>query len=104
MEKRKITKEKVLISLDKELVNRLRRSKTKTSTLINSLLWKHYSPPSSLQSEMPYKAKIPSSSLGRIIKLGNGVRGVELCETLQDPSLYNSNLQLNQTNNFTIND
>ena len=43
MPKTKQSKEKILISLDKELVKRLRNTKIKASTLINGLLWKHYS-------------------------------------------------------------
>jgi len=43
MNTRKVTKERVNITLDKEIVKRLKRSKSKTSTLINHLLYKHFS-------------------------------------------------------------
>ncbi|MCA9459144.1 MAG: hypothetical protein KC550_01190, partial [Nanoarchaeota archaeon] len=44
-------KEKITITLDKELVNRLKSSNTKISTLINHLLYKHYSQVSLPQSQ-----------------------------------------------------
>jgi hypothetical protein len=43
MPKTKQSKEKIHISLDKELVKRLKKGKNKPPRIINELLWKHYS-------------------------------------------------------------
>ncbi|MCB9370238.1 hypothetical protein H6501_01435 [Candidatus Woesearchaeota archaeon] len=56
MPKTKQAKEKILISLDKELVKRLRNGKIRASIVINGLLWKHYSQipyPSSFEAHNP---------------------------------------------------
>lgn len=41
MPKTEIKKKSILITIDKELANHLRKYNLKVSTLINHLLWKH---------------------------------------------------------------
>ena len=62
MPKTKITKEKINISLDKELVQRLRNSRIKASSLINNLLWKHYSQVLTLQSQLAHNPEVDGSN------------------------------------------
>ncbi len=62
MPKLKKSKEKLHISLDVELVKRLRNSKIKASTLINGLLWKHFSPISHLPSFEAHNPEVGGSN------------------------------------------
>ncbi len=69
MIKRKITKKKIMISLDKAIVKRLKASKTKTSTLINTLLLRHYSLLSSPHPLMADNRVVPCSNSLSLLKV-----------------------------------
>ena len=65
MPKTKITKKKVTITLDNEIVNKLNKSKLKSSTLIIHLLYKHFSQDSIHLSQNAFRAEDLGSNPGR---------------------------------------
>jgi hypothetical protein len=67
MENTNITKKKVTITLDIEILDQLKGMNTKVSTLINNLLASHLSLYSNHQTPETDNRMVPSSNLGQVI-------------------------------------
>ncbi len=63
MPKTKISKKKVLVSIDIEIAKLLKKSNLKTSKLVNELLWKHFSHISNRYSPKSDNRVVPSSNM-----------------------------------------